>query len=93
MIQSRTTRRFREAFANLPKEVRKQVLQAYQLFRKNPHHPSLRFKKVDEDSSTWSVRVGLAYSALGIMEGSTVIWFWIGSHADYERLVRQIRKR
>ena len=87
MIESRTTRRFREAYANLPEEVRKQARQAYQLFRNDPHHPSLRFKKVDEETSTWSVRVGLGYRALGVMEGSSVIWNWIGSHADYDRLV------
>jgi len=87
LIESRTTRRFREAYANLPEEARKQAQQAYRLFRENPHYPSLRFKKVDEESNTWSVRVGLRYRALGVMEGSTVIWFWIGSHADYDRLV------
>ncbi len=87
MIESRTTRRFREAYANLPEEVRRQARQAYVLFRENPRHPSLRFKKVDEQSNIWSVRVGLGYRALGVMEGSTVAWFWIGSHADYDRLV------
>jgi len=87
LIESRTTRRFREAYANLPEEVRQQARQAYQLFLNNPHHPSLRFKKVDEETSTWSVRVGLGYRALGVMEGSSVIWNWIGSHADYDRLV------
>ena len=87
MIESRTTRRFREAYRNLPEEVRRQARQAYLLFRKDPHHPSLRFKKLDEETNTFSVRVGLGYRALGVMEGSTIVWFWIGSHADYDRLV------
>ena len=87
MIESRTTRRFREAFANLPEEIQRQARRAYFLFRKDPHHPSLRFKKVDEESNTFSVRIGLGYRALGVMEGSTIIWFWIGSHADCDRLI------
>lgn len=87
MIQSRTTRRFREAYAELPDEVRRQARQAYLLFQKDPHHPSLRFKKVDEESNTYSVRVSLGYRALGVMEGSTIVWSWIGTHADYDRLI------
>ena len=87
MIESRTTRRFRETYANLPEEIRRQARQAYLLFRQNPRHPSLRFKKVDEQSNTYSVRVGLGYRALGVMDGSTVVWFWIGSHADCDRLL------
>jgi hypothetical protein len=87
LIESRTTRRFREAYANLPEETRQQARQAYMLFRKDPHHPGLRFKKVDEESNTFSVRVGLGYRALGVMEGTIIVWFWIGSHADYDRLI------
>ncbi len=75
MIQSRTTREFREAFASLPKEIQRQAQRAYRLFRTDPHHPGLRFKKVDEESNVYSVRIGLGYRALGVMEGSTVVWF------------------
>jgi len=87
LIESRTTRRFREAFADLPEEIRRRARRAYFLFRNDPHHPSLRFKKVDEETNTFSVRIGLGYRALGVMEGSTIIWFWIGSHADCDRLI------
>ena len=87
MIQSRTTREFREAFALLPNDVRRQAQRAYRLFGTDPRHPSLRFKKVDEESNVYSVRIGLGYRALGVMEGSTVVWFWIGSHAECDRLL------
>ena len=87
MIQSRTTRQFRDAFASLPDGVRRQAKRAYGLFRSDPRHPSLRFKKVDEDSNIYSVRIGLGYRALGVMEGSTIVWFWIGSHAECDRLL------
>jgi hypothetical protein len=86
LIQSRTTRRFREAYADLPEGIRRQARQAYLLFRNNPRHPSLRFKKVDEKTNTYSVRIGLGYRALGALKGSRMVWFWIGSHAEYERL-------
>jgi len=55
--------------------------------RTDPRHPSLRLKKVDEQSNVYSVRIGLGYRALGVMEGSTVVWFWIGSHAECDRLL------
>jgi hypothetical protein len=88
VIQSRITREFRDAFASLPSEVRRQAQRAYQLFRADPRHPSLRFKKVDDESNVYSVRIGLGYRSLGIMEGSSVVWFWIGSHAECDRLLR-----
>jgi hypothetical protein len=88
VIQSRTTRDFREAFSSLPNDIRRQAQRAYRLFRTDPRRPSLRFKKVDEESNIYSVRIGLGYRAPGIVDGSTVVWFWIGSHAECDRLLR-----
>ncbi|GBC75821.1 hypothetical protein HRbin07_00009 [bacterium HR07] len=48
-------------------------------------HPSLRFKCINEQENIWSVRITRGYRALGIMEGDTVTWFWIGNHDDYKR--------
>jgi hypothetical protein len=87
VIESRVSRSFLTAFAGLPVEVQEQARKAYRLFRKNPGHPSLRFKKVDTTDRVYSVRIGLGYRALGVLEGSTVIWFWVGSHAEYDRLL------
>ena len=87
MIESRTTRAFRIAFAALPEDVQRQARRAYRLFRSDPNHPSLRFKKIEQTENVYSVRVGLGYRALGVLESSVIIWFWIGSHADYDRLV------
>ena len=86
MIESRTTKAFRKAFAALPAEVQAQARRTYTLFRADPSHPSLRFKKVDNEENVYSVRIGLGYRALGLLEGSIVTWFWIGSHAEYDRL-------
>jgi hypothetical protein len=87
VIESRTTRSFRTAFAALPDEVQAQARRAYRLFLANPSHPSLRFKKVEQTENVYSVRIGLGFRALGVLEGSVIAWFWIGSHADYDRRV------
>ena len=86
MIESRTTKAFRKAFAALPAEVQAQARRTYTLFRADPSHPSLRFKKIDNQENIYSVRIGLGYRALGLLEGSIVTWFWIGSHAEYDRI-------
>lgn len=87
MIVSRTTRAFQKAFAALPEEVQIQARRTYRLFLADPSHPSLRFKKVGNQENVYSVRIGLGYRALGILEGSVVTWFWIGSHAEYDQLI------
>jgi len=89
-MNSRTTRRFRELLAALPAHVRQQARDAYQLFRQNPSHPGLRFKKVHSDPPMYSARVGIGYRAVGALEGDTAIWFWIGSHANYDKLLEQL---
>ena len=75
MIESRTTRSFRAAFAKLPNEIQGQARRAYRLFRADPSHPSLRFKKVSGAEDVYSVRIGLGYRALGLLEGSVITWF------------------
>ena len=86
-MNSRTTRRLRELFAILPAHVRCQAREAYRLFRNNPAHPELHFKRVHDAPPTYSARVGIGYWAVGALDANTVIWFWIGSHADYDKLL------
>jgi len=74
----------------LPNQIKEQARRAHRLWRQNPSHPGLRFKKVHADQPIYSARVGLGWRVLGFMEGDTMTWFWIGSHADYERLLKQI---
>jgi hypothetical protein len=87
-VTSHITARFRECFAALPEPVQQQARNAYSLFLQDPHHPSLRFKRVHPTEPIMSVRVGLGYRALGTRRGEDIVWFWIGSHADYNRLVK-----
>jgi hypothetical protein len=89
-MKSRTTRQFREMFARLPESVQRQAREAYRLFQENPSHPSLRFKQVHPDPPTNSARVGISYRAVGALDGDTVVWFWIGSHAAYDKLLEHL---
>jgi mRNA-degrading endonuclease RelE of RelBE toxin-antitoxin system len=88
-MKSRTTARFRRAYDNLPENIRKQARDAYQLFTENPSHPSLRFKQIHPTRRIYSVRITRSYRALGVRENDVVVWFWIGSHADYDRLLKR----
>ena len=87
-MNSRTTRRFWQMFDALPAEVQDQARAAYAQWSSDPWHSSLRFKKVDDKVPLYSVRVGLGYRAVGKREADTIKWFWIGSHADYDRLLK-----
>ena len=68
--------------------IQRQADAAYEMWKLNPHHPSLQFKRVDAQAPIYSVRVGRGYRALGWREGDTVIWFWIGDHDEYDRILR-----
>lgn len=83
-MNSHITRSFRDAFRSLPPEVRERARRAYRLWRENPDLPGLRFKRVGADVS---IRIGRDYRALGLIEGDTIYWYWIGRHDEYDRLV------
>jgi hypothetical protein len=72
-LKSRTSRRFRSAFERLPATVQARARAAYRLFERDPSHPSLRFKLVHTSRSIYSVRIGLAYRALGVRDGDDII--------------------
>ena len=89
-MRSRTTARFRAAFAGLPKDVQDQARRAYRRFNQNPRQPGLRFKQVHPSIPIYSVRVSKGYRAVGQRDESGIVWFWIGSHADYEKLLAHL---
>ena len=68
----------------------KQANEAYRLFRANPSHPSLSFKQVSPRGPVYSVRVGLHYRALAIRQPDCLLWFWIGSHAEYDKMLSRL---
>ena len=89
-MTSKTTERFRKAFAALPSHVQDRAGAAYRQFRADPSHPSLRFKQVHATRPIYSARVGLGYRALGVRDGDVLVWFWIGTHADYDQLLKHL---
>lgn len=78
------SRRFWGQYEALPLDVRRLADAAYALLKADHRHPSLQLKKVGR---FWSVRVGLHYRALAVEEGNDWVWFWIGHHAEYDRLI------
>lgn len=86
-MKSQLSDDFLACFAGLPDAVRQQARRAYRLWRGDPRHPSLHFKRVHRRADVWSVRIGLGWRALGVLDDDTITWFWIGSHADYDSLI------
>ncbi len=83
----KATIRFWSLFNRLPENLRKKAKRNFDLLKKDPLHPSLHFKKV---GNFWSVRVGINHRALAIKDGQDFIWVWIGSHTEYEQMIREM---
>jgi hypothetical protein len=78
------TGRFWRHYKDLPHHIQNLANNSFDLLKENPRHPSLHFKKVGR---VWSVRVGAHYRALAAEEGDDFLWFWIGNHDEYDRLI------
>jgi len=89
-VKSHSSKRFHKAFKELPKRVQSQAKRAYKLFLANPYHPSLRFKQVHPTKPIYSVRISRDYRAVGVREGDEMVWFWIGLHREYEKIIAQL---
>jgi len=85
-MKSRATRSFWKNFHGLPKDIQDTATRRYRMWISDPQHHALRFKKVGDH---WSARVNNDYRAVGIMEGDTVIWYFIGTHAEYNQLLNK----
>jgi hypothetical protein len=82
----RTTERFWECYSNLPRDIQELADKSFRLLQDNPRHPSLHLKKV---GGFWSARAGLAHRALAVEDGNDFIWVWIGTHDEYDKLIRR----
>jgi len=76
---------FWSAYEILPPSLKRVADRKYELIKANPDHPSLHFKKIDR---YWSVRIGMHYRALAVDVENGLLWFWIGSHAEYDKLIK-----
>ncbi len=89
-MKSFTTERFRKLYRELPEENRKQARDAYKQFIQNPQHPSIQFKRVRAGKAVYSARININYRALGILNGDEIVWFWIGNHDEYIKLLARL---
>jgi len=78
------TSRFWEGYHQLPEHIQNLADQCFALFKANPRHPSLHFKRVGK---FWSARVGLDYRALAVVRDGDIYWVWIGPHGVYDKLI------
>lgn len=85
-----TTVRFRKAYLKLPEKTKESARKAYRIWKENPKHPSLQFKQIHTTQAIYSIRIGLAWRAIGVKTDNTIVWFWIGSHADYDKLIASL---
>ena len=76
---------FWAAYQRLPDPIRALADKNFALLKSDPQHPSLHFKKVGR---FWSARVGIRYRALAVETDGGMLWFWIGSHADYDAKIK-----
>jgi len=91
-VNSRLTEEFIRCFRRLPERIQVQSRKSYKFWKENPQHPSLDFKRVSLKLPIYSVRVSIGWRALGQLKDDTIVWFWIGSHSDYDGLLKRIRE-
>jgi hypothetical protein len=91
-VKSELTAEFIEAFRALPQRVQRAARKNYKLWKKNPDHPGLEFKRVKGTETSFSIRVGIGWRAVGAWRENdkTMVWFWIGSHAEYDKLLKSL---
>ncbi|WP_082877720.1 hypothetical protein [Methylomonas koyamae] len=75
---------FWTSYGQLPAEIQRLADKNFELLKTDPSHPSLQFKKVGK---VWSARIGINYRSLAIQVDDGFLWFWIGCHAEYDKLV------
>ncbi|MFH1563232.1 MAG: hypothetical protein ABIF11_07455 [Nitrospirota bacterium] len=74
-------------YGQLPVSVQNLADKNFELLKTNPRHLSLHLKKVGK---YWSARVGRKYRTIAVEIDEGLIWFWIGTHPEYDRLLQQL---
>ena len=80
--------KWKKQYKQLPLEIRQIAKKQYKLFKESPYHSSLHFKRVHSNKPIFSARITLNYRTIGILTDNIIIWFWIGSHDEYERIIK-----
>jgi mRNA-degrading endonuclease RelE of RelBE toxin-antitoxin system len=87
-MKSSVTKTFRQQLGQLPATVRKQATKTYRLWRFDPYHNSLQFKKVSQRQPIYSARVGINYRVFGLLEEDHIYWFWIGKDKIFHQCIQ-----
>lgn len=88
--RNRTSRKFREQYAKLPKSIQALTRTSAERFDRNPDAPSFRHHMLGEDGrgshepQSMSVSITMRYRAIYVMQDGVRVWYWIGTHADYD---------
>lgn len=86
-MKSSGTTEFWQLYRGLPEPIRKETRRTYRIWKENPRAATVRFKKVRD---VYSVRIGTTgYRAIATDVANGFLWVWIGSHDQYERLLKQ----
>ena len=85
-----TVKSYWKSYKGLPKKIQRDADRKFDLWKKNPFHPSLNFKCVNTEYNIWSVKVTMDYRALAVRNDKSVIWYWIGDHNKYEQLLKAL---
>lgn len=89
-MTSRTTKRFRKLLTDLPPHVQKQAREAYIAWADDPWQPKLQFKQIHGSRPIFSARIGIDWRAVCIRSDDNALWYFIGSHADYDKLIKTL---
>ncbi|MHB8628976.1 MAG: ParE family toxin-like protein [Aggregatilineales bacterium] len=74
----------------MPPEIQRDLYDAYRQFQRDPYYPGLQFKRDNVRENIYSVRIGDNYRALGRrINADLIVWFWIGTHSEYDKLLKQ----
>jgi len=87
-MKSEIKNSFKKFFSKLPLEIQNIAKNKFKLWIENPFHISLHFKCVNASENIWSIRINKNYRAIGIKYDSTIIWYWIGNHKNYEKKIK-----
>ncbi len=90
-MESKTTEKFRKCFIGLPKNVQNEAIKTFKLWKANPFAKNLKFKKIHGSNDIYSVRIGINWRSIGVKEEDEITWFWIGSHSDYDKLIKKLK--
>lgn len=76
---------FWQTYHRLPKHVRRLADKNFKLLKPDPNHPSLSLKKIGQ---LRSARGGIHYRALAMESEKDLVWFWIGPHSEYDKIIK-----